>query len=55
MLRDDGIDNGRSAHQPFQETTDRQTQRVAELAAPTSDQLISCIWEAQGLPAPAER
>ncbi|MGX5185364.1 hypothetical protein ACWKT5_21650 [Streptomyces avermitilis] len=53
MLRDDGIDNGRFAHQPFQETTERQTQRVAELPAPTSDQLIS--WEAQGLPAPAER
>ncbi|MEU9472679.1 hypothetical protein AB0D78_40105 [Streptomyces avermitilis] len=35
-----GIDNGCSAHQPFQEMTERQAQRVAELPASTSDQPI---------------
>ncbi|GDY69263.1 hypothetical protein SAV14893_086560 [Streptomyces avermitilis] len=41
LARDDDIDNGRFAHHPFQETTEIQTQRITELPAPTSDQLIS--------------
>ncbi|MEU9450303.1 right-handed parallel beta-helix repeat-containing protein [Streptomyces sp. NPDC048277] len=53
MPRGEGFGNGRSARQIFQETTERQAQRVAELAAPTPEQLISL--EAHDLPHPAAR
>ncbi|MFE4965798.1 right-handed parallel beta-helix repeat-containing protein [Streptomyces sp. NPDC056660] len=51
MPRGEGFGNGRSARQIFQEMTERQAQRVAELAAPTSEELISL--EAHDLPHPA--
>ncbi|MFJ6708420.1 MULTISPECIES: right-handed parallel beta-helix repeat-containing protein [unclassified Streptomyces] len=53
MPRGEGFGNGRSARQIFQEMTERQAQRVAELSAPTSEELISL--EAQDLPHPAAR
>ncbi|MGY4976643.1 right-handed parallel beta-helix repeat-containing protein [Streptomyces sp. 900105755] len=53
MPRGEGFGNGRSARQIFQEMTERQAQRVAELTAPTADQLISL--EAHDLPHPAAR
>ncbi|MEU0965938.1 right-handed parallel beta-helix repeat-containing protein [Streptomyces sp. NPDC005917] len=53
MPRGEGFGNGRSARQLFQEMTERQAQRVAELTAPTSDQLISL--EAHDLPQPVTR
>ncbi|MGW7243495.1 right-handed parallel beta-helix repeat-containing protein [Streptomyces sp. NPDC054804] len=51
MPRGEGFGNGRSARQIFQEMTERQAQRVAELTAPTSEELISL--EAHDLPHPA--
>ncbi|MEW1776038.1 right-handed parallel beta-helix repeat-containing protein [Streptomyces sp. NPDC086777] len=51
MPRGEGFGNGRSARQIFQEMTERQAQRVAELTAPTAEQLISL--EAHDLPHPA--
>ena len=51
--RGEGFGNGRWARQIFQETTERQAQRVAELAAPTAERLISL--EAHDLPHPAAR
>ncbi|MGW2050897.1 right-handed parallel beta-helix repeat-containing protein [Streptomyces sp. NPDC001858] len=51
MPRDKGFGNGRSARQIFQETTERQAQRVAELADPNADQLMAL--ETQDLPRPA--
>ncbi|MEW2304415.1 right-handed parallel beta-helix repeat-containing protein [Streptomyces sp. NPDC006655] len=53
MPKGEGFGNGRSARQVFQEMTERQAQRVAELPAPTADQLISL--EAHDLPHPATR
>ncbi|MGW1725713.1 right-handed parallel beta-helix repeat-containing protein [Streptomyces sp. NPDC002306] len=53
LPRGEGFGNGRSARQVFQEMTERQAQRVAELTDPTADQLISL--ESQDLPVPAER
>ncbi|MFD3586147.1 right-handed parallel beta-helix repeat-containing protein [Streptomyces sp. NPDC058683] len=53
MPRGEGFGNGRSARQIFQEMTERQAQRVAELTAPTSEELISL--EAHDLPHPAAR
>ncbi|WP_234534492.1 right-handed parallel beta-helix repeat-containing protein [Streptomyces shenzhenensis] len=53
MPRGEGFGNGRSARQIFQEMTERQAQRVAELTAPTAEQLISL--EAHDLPHPAAR
>jgi nitrous oxidase accessory protein NosD len=40
MPRGDGFGNGRSARQVFQEMTERQAQRVAELADPRSEDLV---------------
>ncbi|MFE3168472.1 right-handed parallel beta-helix repeat-containing protein [Streptomyces sp. NPDC059224] len=53
MPRGEGFGNGRSARQIFQEMTERQAQRVAELSDPTSEELISL--EAHDLPHPAAR
>ncbi|WP_046730422.1 right-handed parallel beta-helix repeat-containing protein [Streptomyces humi] len=53
MPKGEGFGNGRSARQVFQEMTERQAQRVAELAAPTDEQLISL--EDHDLPHPAAR
>lgn len=53
MPRGEGFGNGRSARQIFQEMTERQAQRVAELMDPTADQLISL--ESHDLPLLAER
>ncbi|MEU9286940.1 right-handed parallel beta-helix repeat-containing protein [Streptomyces sp. NPDC048275] len=50
MPRGEGFGNGRSARQIFQEMTERQAQRVAELADPTADQLMAL--ETQDLPQP---
>jgi hypothetical protein len=41
MPREEGFGNGRSARQIFQQLTERQAHRLAELAAPTPDQLVS--------------
>ncbi|MDX3076799.1 right-handed parallel beta-helix repeat-containing protein [Streptomyces sp. MI02-7b] len=51
LPRGEGFGNGRSARQMFQEMTERQAQRVAELSAPTPEELISL--ETQDLPVPA--
>jgi hypothetical protein len=48
MPREKGFGNGRSARQVFQQLTERQAHRLAELAAPTPDQLVSL--EAADLP-----
>jgi hypothetical protein len=48
MPREEGFGNGRSARQVFQQMTERQAHRLAELAAPSSDQLVSL--EAADLP-----
>lgn len=48
LPRGEGFGNGRSARQMFQEMTERQAQRVAELDDPTADQLMAL--EAQDLP-----
>jgi len=48
MPRDVGFGNGRYARQVFQEMTERQAQRVAELTDPTPDQLVAL--EAADLP-----
>jgi hypothetical protein len=40
MPREEGFGNGRSARQVFQQMTERQAHRLAELPTPTSDQLI---------------
>ncbi|MFJ6217301.1 right-handed parallel beta-helix repeat-containing protein [Streptomyces sp. NPDC092296] len=40
LPREAGFGNGRSARQAFQEMTERQAQRVAELAEPTAGQLV---------------
>ncbi|MEU5592925.1 hypothetical protein [Streptomyces sp. NPDC020298] len=53
MPRTEGFGNGRSARQIFQEITERQAQRVAELPDPAPEQLISL--EVQDLPAPVPR
>jgi Holliday junction resolvasome RuvABC ATP-dependent DNA helicase subunit len=47
MSREKGFGNGRSARQVFQQLTERQAHRLAELAAPP-DQLVSL--EASDLP-----
>jgi Holliday junction resolvasome RuvABC ATP-dependent DNA helicase subunit len=49
MPRADGFGNGRSARQVFQQMTERQAHRLAELAAPSPGQLVSL--EAADLPA----
>ncbi|MET7914160.1 hypothetical protein ABZ612_29585 [Streptomyces avermitilis] len=41
MPRGEGTGNGRSVHQSLQGMTEREAQRVTELPAPASDQLIS--------------
>jgi Holliday junction resolvasome RuvABC ATP-dependent DNA helicase subunit len=41
MPREEGFGNGRSARQVFQQMTERQAHRLAELAAPSADQLVS--------------
>ncbi|MEV5411196.1 right-handed parallel beta-helix repeat-containing protein [Thermopolyspora sp. NPDC052614] len=48
MPRDVGFGNGRFARQVFQEMTERQAQRVAELADPTPGQLV--VLEIEDLP-----
>ncbi|WP_327233299.1 right-handed parallel beta-helix repeat-containing protein [Streptomyces sp. NBC_01317] len=48
LPRDEGFGNGRTARQTFQEMTERQAQRVAELGAPTQAELMSL--ETQDLP-----
>ena len=48
MPRDVGFGNGRFARQVFQEMTERQAQRVAELADPTPGQLVAL--EVEDLP-----
>ncbi|MFJ3231101.1 right-handed parallel beta-helix repeat-containing protein [Streptomyces sp. NPDC086787] len=53
MPRGEGFGNGRSARQVFQEMTERQAQRVAELPDPTADQLIGL--ESHDLPLLTER
>ncbi|MDX3237436.1 right-handed parallel beta-helix repeat-containing protein [Streptomyces sp. ME03-5709C] len=53
LPRGEGFGNGRSARQMFQEMTERQAQRVAELDDPTADQLMAL--ETQDLPQPAVR
>ncbi|MER5796027.1 right-handed parallel beta-helix repeat-containing protein [Streptomyces sp. NPDC001980] len=50
LPRGEGFGNGRSARQMFQEMTERQAQRVAELSDPTPDQLITL--ESGDLPIP---
>jgi AAA lid domain len=45
MPRGAGFGNGRLARQAFQEMTERQAQRVAELDDPTPEQLISLELE----------
>ncbi|MEV4614903.1 right-handed parallel beta-helix repeat-containing protein [Kitasatospora sp. NPDC049258] len=50
MPRGAGFGNGRSARQTFQEMTERQAQRMAELGTPTPDQLTAL--EAADLPLP---
>jgi len=49
MPRADGFGNGRSARQIFQQMTERQAQRLAELTAPSPAQLVSL--EVADLPA----
>ncbi|MFC9331398.1 right-handed parallel beta-helix repeat-containing protein [Kitasatospora sp. NPDC057015] len=46
-----GFGNGRSARQTFQEMTERQAERMADLATPTPEQLTAL--EAEDLPLPA--
>ncbi len=41
MPRDEGFGNGRTARQMFQQMTERQAHRLAELTAPTAEQLSS--------------
>ncbi|MFB7290951.1 right-handed parallel beta-helix repeat-containing protein [Actinacidiphila glaucinigra] len=53
LPRGEGFGNGRSARQMFQEMTERQAQRVAELDDPTADQLMAL--EVHDLPRPAVR
>ncbi|MFD8079774.1 right-handed parallel beta-helix repeat-containing protein [Streptomyces sp. NPDC059718] len=53
LPRGEGFGNGRSARQMFQEMTERQAQRVAELDDPTADQLMAL--QDQDLPQPATR
>ncbi|WP_431961249.1 right-handed parallel beta-helix repeat-containing protein [Actinacidiphila sp. bgisy160] len=53
LPRGEGFGNGRSARQMFQEMTERQAQRVAELDDPTADELMAL--ESQDLPQPAVR
>ncbi|MDX2817232.1 right-handed parallel beta-helix repeat-containing protein [Streptomyces sp. PA03-5A] len=53
LPRGEGFGNGRSARQMFQEMTERQAQRVAELDDPTPDQLMAL--QDQDLPQPANR
>ncbi|MFF7154663.1 right-handed parallel beta-helix repeat-containing protein [Streptomyces sp. NPDC008139] len=48
MPRGEGFGNGRSARQVFQEMTERQAQRVAELADPRAEDLVAL--EADDLP-----
>jgi len=48
LPRGEGFGNGRSARQIFQQMTERQAHRLAEIAAPTSEQLV-CL-EATDLP-----
>ncbi|ONI67491.1 hypothetical protein BWI15_30690 [Kribbella sp. ALI-6-A] len=48
MPRDEGFGNGRSARQMFQQMTERQAHRLAELPAPSADQLS--VLEAADLP-----
>jgi hypothetical protein len=50
MPREEGFGNGRSARQVFQQMTERQAHRLAELPAPTPDQLM-CL-ELADLPSP---
>ncbi|SFE07733.1 Right handed beta helix region [Actinacidiphila alni] len=50
MPRTEGFGNGRSARQVFQEMTERQAQRVAELADPRPEDLVAL--EADDLPSP---
>jgi hypothetical protein len=50
MPREEGFGNGRSARQVFQQMTERQSHRLAELPAPTPDQLM-CL-ELADLPSP---
>ena len=47
----EGFGNGRTARQVFQEMTERQARRVADLAAPDTDDLVTVLPE--DLPAPA--
>jgi hypothetical protein len=49
--RSEGFGNGRMARQVFQEMTERQAQRVAELADPQPDNLVAL--EVDDLPQPA--
>lgn len=48
LPREEGFGNGRSARQVFQQLTERQAHRLAELAVPTAEQLVSL--EAVDLP-----
>lgn len=41
LPREQGFGNGRSARQVFQQMTERQAHRLAELTAPTPAQLVS--------------
>jgi hypothetical protein len=43
LTRDETFGNGRTARQVFQQMTERQAQRVADLAAPSTDDLITVL------------
>lgn len=53
QVRGEGFGNGRAARQVFQEMTERQAQRVSDIADPSTEQLVTVLPE--DLPVPTNR